>query len=129
MSHSFFIYQTRDELLRIHVPNIVYFEGDGNYTTLMSVNKIKSTLAINLTQTEHHLAESLKKNASQFMRVGKRFIINIDYIYSINTLRRFVILSDGRTFAFRMEVSKEAVKKIRDTVLMLYGQKLADKNR
>lgn len=95
----------------------------------MSINKIKSTLAMNLTQTEHHLARSLKKNASLFMRVGKRFIINTEYIYSINTLRRFVILSDGRTFAFRMEVSKEAVRKIRDIVLMLYSHELHDNNR
>ncbi len=104
---------SRDELLRIDIANIVYFEADGNYTNIISVNHLKGIVCTNLAQMQKYLNEKLKEAASVFARVGKKYIINLRYIYSINTLRQQIILSDGATFSFHLTVGKDALKELK----------------
>ncbi len=104
---------SRDELLRIDIANIVYFEADGNYTNIISVNHLKGIVCTNLAQMQKYLNEKLKDAASVFARVGKKYIINLRYIYSINTLRQQIILSDGATFSFHLTVGKDALKELK----------------
>ena len=49
---------------------IVYFEGDGNYTYIVTANKQKVCITMNLSHTEDALAAQLGENAKQFMRIG-----------------------------------------------------------
>ena len=72
---------------------------------------------MNLSNTEKALATQLGNNAKQFMRVGKRFIININYIYQVDIQKQALLLSDYERFTFQIPVSKEALKKIKDFVI------------
>ena len=76
-------FNTRDELNRIEVSKIVYFEADGNYTTVVMVNKLRAAIYMNLGEMEKALTEQLGPDDRTFMRIGKRFIINMQYIYQI----------------------------------------------
>ncbi len=111
------IITSRDELLRMDISKIVYFEADGNYTTVMMSNKLKGTIGLNLSQTEALLAERLKEKAAIFARIGKHFIVNMSYVYEINALRQKIILSDFVNFAYQLTVSKEALKKFKDVMV------------
>ena len=46
----YLIIKTRDELLRIKIGQILYFEADRNYTKLLLSNGIQFTFAINILQ-------------------------------------------------------------------------------
>lgn len=105
---------SRDEFLRIDISKIAYFEADGNYTNIILANKLKGVVCMNLTQMQQVLSESLKEQASIFIRVGKKYIINHTYVYQISILRQRLILSDGENFAYQLEVSKEALKKLKE---------------
>jgi DNA-binding LytR/AlgR family response regulator len=113
MNEKIIIFNSRDELHRINVSKIVYFEGDGNYTTIVTSNKLKFSVGINLSQMEKGLAERLGKDAVNFMRIGKRFIVNINYICQINVLKQHLILTDYDKFTYRIGVSKEALRQIK----------------
>lgn len=104
---------SRDEFLRIDIANIVYFEADGNYTNIVSVNRLKGVVCTNLAQMQKYLSEKLCEEASIFARVGKKYIINLRYVYSINTLRQQVVLSDGATFSYQLSIGKEALKELK----------------
>ena len=52
------------------------------------------------------------------MRVGKKFIINMNYIYLINVAKQNLVLSDYRNFSFQVPISKEALKKVKELVLI-----------
>ncbi len=110
-------FNSRDKLIRIDIQKIVYFEGDGNYTYLVTANKQKVCLTLNLAHTEEALAKQLGDSAKQFMRVGKRFIINMNYIYQIDVLKQNLLLSDCERFLFQMPVSKEALKTVKELVM------------
>ena len=72
---------------------------------------------MNLAHTEEALAAQLGDNAKQFMRIGKRFIINMNYIYQVDILKQMLMLSDYEHFLFQLPVSKEALKAVKDLVI------------
>lgn len=108
---------SRDELLRIDISRIVYFEADGNYTNVYLCNKLKGTVCMNLARMQEALTAQLKEKATRFARVGKSYIINLNYVYSIQMLKQRLVLSDQSSFAFQISVSKEALKALRDLFL------------
>ena len=93
----------------------VYFNW--NYTYIVAANKHKLCITLNLAHTEDALAAQLGENARQFMRIGKRFIVNMNYIYQIDIQKQTLMLSDCERFLFQMPVSKEALKAVKDLVI------------
>ena len=114
---SYLFFTSRDELQRIEVSKIVYFESDGNYTDIVMVNKLRASILMNLGEMEKTLALQLGEGARTFMRIGRRFVINLQYVYSINVLKQQLILSDYDHFAFQISISKDALRKVKDLML------------
>ena len=114
---TYLFFNSRDELQRIEVSKIVYFEADGNYTDIVMVNKLRASILMNLGEMEKALTAQLGTEAQIFMRIGKRFIINLRYVYSINVLKQQLILSDYDHFAFQVTISKEALKNMKELML------------
>lgn len=110
-------FNSRDMLIRLDIQKIVYFEGDGNYTYIVTANKQKVCLTINLAHTEDALASQLGEKAKLFMRIGKRFIVNMSYIYQIDIQKQLLMLSDCEHFLFQIPVSKEALKAVKELVI------------
>ena len=117
MTQQRIYFNSRDRLIRIDIQKIVYFEGDGNYTYIVTANKQKVCLTINLAHTEDALASQLGDNAKQFMRIGKRFIVNMNHIYQVDIQKQALMLSDCEHFLFQLPVSKEALKEVKDLVI------------
>ena len=115
----YIFFNSRDELLRIDVSKIVYFEADGNYTDIVMVNKLRAAVCMNLGEMEKAIAAQIGDEAKTFMIIGKRFIINMRYVYSINVLKQQLVLSDYDHFAFQVNISKDALKKMKDLMLVV----------
>ena len=117
MTQQRIYFNSRDKLIRLDIQKIVYFEGDGNYTYIVTANKQKVCVTMNLSHTEEALAAQLGDNAKQFMRIGKRFIVNMNYIYQVDIQKQTLMLSDCEHFLFQMPVSKEALKTVKELVI------------
>ena len=83
------------------------------------VNKLRASVCMNLGEMEKALALQLGTESKQFMRIGKRFIINMQYVYQINVLKQHLILSDYDHFAFQVNISKEALRKMKELMLTM----------
>ena len=110
-------FNSRDELQRIEVSKIVYFEADGNYTTIVMINKLRASVGMNLGEMERVLAAQIGDESQRFMRIGKRFIVNMNYIYQVDIQKQVLMLSDCEHFLFQMPVSKEALKTVKELVI------------
>lgn len=110
---DYVLFNSRDELVRLSIADIVYFEADGNYTKVVTANKLTSVLGMNLGQMEAALAKQLGDAATWFIRLGKRFIINRNFIHKINVHSQTLILSDFNRFAFKVPISRDALKKVK----------------
>ena len=117
MTQQRIYFNSRDKLIRLDIQKIVYFEGDGNYTYIVTANKQKVCITLNLSHTEDALALQLGEQAKQFMRIGKRFIVNMNYIYQIDILKQTLMLSDCEHFLFQMRISKEALKVAKELMI------------
>lgn len=114
MKNIYLHLNSRDEFLRIDVSKIVYFEADGNYTSIVLSNRLKGVVCMNLARMQKMLTERLKEQASIFIRVGKKYIINSIHVCQINILRQSLLLSDGENFAFQLNISRDALKKLKE---------------
>lgn len=114
---EYVLFNSRDELVRLSIADIAYFEAYGNYTKVITANKLTSVLGMNLGQMEVALAKQLGKSATIFIRIGKRFIINRNFIYKINVHTQSLILSDFNRFAFKLPVSKDALRSMKQLLI------------
>lgn len=113
MNSIYIYFNSRDEFLRIDTNSIVYFQADGNYTRVVTINKIQYVIQGNLLQTQKVLEVAMKERSSCFVRIGKSYIINLNFLSHICVLKQRLILSDNRTFAFQIETSRDALKKLK----------------
>lgn len=110
-------FNSRDELIRIDLSLVVYFEADGNYTKFVSANGLTDMVCMNLGKMEELLALRFKDTPGTFARIGKRFIINLKYVYKINTLQQELVMSDQTSFSYKLELSKIALKALKDIII------------
>lgn len=105
---------SRDEFLRIDISRIAYFEADGNYTNIMMANGLKGVVCMNLARMKEVLEASLKEKAAIFARIGKKYIINLGFVFKIDVARQNLVLSDGISFSYSLSLSKDALKGLKD---------------
>lgn len=105
---------SRDEFLRIDISSIAYFEADGNYTNIILANGLKGIVCMNLAKMKEVLEASLKEKAAIFARIGKKYIINLGFVFNIDVARQNLVLSDGISFSYSLSLSKDALKGLKD---------------
>ena len=57
---NYIIFNSRDQLLRLEIAKIVYFEADGNYTKTVMTNKLSGTLPLSLGNVEKVLSTQMQ---------------------------------------------------------------------
>ncbi|MBD5280080.1 MAG: LytTR family transcriptional regulator [Bacteroides sp.] len=107
-------FNTRDELIKVKLDKVAYFEADSNYCHVVFIHGEKATLLTSLVNMEQLLSERLKGENPMFVRIGKRYIVNIQYIFQINIPRQRLMLTDFETAGvIELAVSKEALKNLK----------------
>lgn len=107
----YLIIKTRDELLRIKIGQILYFEADRNYTKLLLSNGIQFTFAINIGKIEEILEKQVAGCNKILMRVGKSHIINKNHILQINLPKQRLLL-----LTKELVISKDPLKVLKDNL-------------
>lgn len=115
------LFNTRDELTRLRLEKVCYFESDGNYTNVYFINGVKTSLLTSLVHLEELISDIFTGSRNVFIRIGKKYIVNSLYIFQINVLRQRLILTDLNSPAvYTLPVSKEALKNLK--VLYMPGR-------
>ena len=96
-------FNSRDKLIRLDFAKIVYIE--------------EVCICMNLTHMEQHLATQLNEQSKRLMRIGKRFIVNMNYIFQVDIQKQVLMLSDFEHFVYQLPISKEALKSVKELVL------------
>jgi DNA-binding LytR/AlgR family response regulator len=111
----YLIIKTRDELLRIKIGQILYFEADRNYTKLLLSNGIQFTFAINIGKIEEILEKQVTGSSNILMRVGKSHIINKNHILQINLPKQRLLLLTAEGKPKELIISKDPLKTLKDS--------------
>ena len=112
--NRYIYFSSRDEFFRIHLSQIVYFMADKNYTVMQLKNDSKIVFTFSLQKMQEYLKEKLQEDARTFARIGKSYIINLNYVHQIDIAKqRLKLLPQDCTREFCLSVSKEALKNLR----------------
>lgn len=106
-----------NDLVRVSPDRIVYISSDGNYSTMVLVNKDEHLFSFNLGTFERVIEQQLGTDAQTFIRLGKSLIINAKYIYYVNVSKQQIILSDSSfPDKFSLSASKEALRALKNVL-------------
>lgn len=111
MSHI--IISKGTEFLRIPQDRLVYISSDGNYSTVVTLDNRERLVAFQLGQIEDMIGEQLGDDGSNFLRIGRRLIVNTDYVYSIDIGKQELILSDCAGCYHELSASREVLIKLK----------------
>lgn len=101
------------EFLRIPQDKLVYISSDGNYSNVVTADNRQRLVAFQLGQIEDMIGEQLGDQGSNFLRIGRRLIINTDYLYSIDITLQQLILSDCSGCYHELTASREVLIKLK----------------
>lgn len=108
-------FNTRDELIKVRLDDVLYVTSDGNYITLNFKSSRTVTLLAslqNFIQITEHMHDL------RFARIGKSHVVNVAYVSQINTLRRTIVLVDDNVNErVELVVSKEAIRTLKAAML------------
>ena len=122
----YLIIKTRDELLRIRIGQILYFEADRNYTKLLLSSGIQFTFAINIGKIEETLGKQVEGVGKILMRVGKSHIINKNHILQINLPKQRLLLLTEEGKAKEVVISKDPLKVLKESLEKEMGKASTD---
>jgi DNA-binding LytR/AlgR family response regulator len=113
---KYLMIKTRDELLRINIEHILYFEADRNYTKLLLSEGIQFTFAVNIGKVEEMLEAQLSNADTTLIRVGKSYILNKKHILQINLPKQKLLLLAGEGKPRELTVPKDPLRALKETL-------------
>lgn len=82
------------ELLRVPADRLVYVEADGNYSNVVTQDNKVAMVSFQLGQIEDLIGEQLGDSAVNFIRLGRGYIVNTDFVYLIDITKQRLVMSD-----------------------------------
>lgn len=111
---KYLMIKTRDELLRINIEHILYFEADRNYTKLLLAEGIQFTFAVNIGKVEDMLATQISDPNTMLIRVGKSHIVNKKHILQINLPKQKLLLLANEGKPRELIIPKEPLRALKE---------------
>lgn len=112
---KYVIFNRRNEILRIPLGKAMFYESYGNYCYAVFPNKQKVVLPVGLSQVEELISRGVVADMPTFLRIGKRFIVNMDMVVQVDLTKLQLVLSDfDHPGSFAIPMSKESLKQIRE---------------
>ncbi len=101
------------ELLRIPSHRLVYISADGNYSEVVTQDNRKRIVSYQLGQIEDMIGDQLGDEGSNFIRLGRGLIINLDFVYWVDVTKQELILSDCAGCYHELTASREVLVKLK----------------
>lgn len=101
------------ELLRIPASRLVYVSADGNYSYVVTQDSRKRMVSYQLGQIEDLIGDQLGEAGSNFVRLGRGLIVNLDFVYLIDIAKQQLILSDCQGCYHELSASREVLTKLK----------------
>ena len=100
-------------MLRIPLDKLVYISADGNYSDVYTLDGRPRMVSYQLGQLEDMIGDQLGEEGSRLIRLGRGYIINMEYVHLIDISKRRLVLSDCERFYQELEPSREVLVKLK----------------
>ena len=111
--NRFIVISKGTELLRIPAHRLVYVSADGNYSEVVTQDNRRRIVSFQLGQIEDMIGDQLGDDGSNFIRLGRGLIINLDFVYWVDIAKQALILSDCSGCYHELNASREVLLKLK----------------
>ena len=101
------------DLFLIPARRLVYISSDGNYSNAVTQDGRSLLLSYQLGQLEDMIADQLGETGFDFVRLGRKLIVNMDFVHYIDVARQQLILSDCAGCRHELNASREVLIKLK----------------
>ena len=110
------IYSNLSEFYVLNFQDIIYCGVDDHYTHIYYDTGDSVMLPLALTKLEELLLES-PETTDTLVRVGRKYIVNVDYLVHVNVQKRTIDLRGKLGKYVKLKVSRSACQKLMDDYL------------
>lgn len=104
-----------DELYRIDLSQLLYFQADDHYTNVYYGNGTRFVIPFGLARVEDLIMQM--PEASQYLlRLGRKYIVNSNRIFRVSTVKEQIFLFDDQGKNIQLHVSKPVLRNLIDTL-------------
>ena len=100
-----------DELYIIDLAQVLYMQADDHYTNIYYASGTNFLVPYGLGQVEDAIREN-SCEASFLIRLGRKYIVNLNRIFRISTIRDMLYLSDSHGNHVGLHVSKPVLRSL-----------------
>lgn len=112
--NNIIFFSTRDELTRVNLADVMYFESDFNYVNIILRSSLTLTLLSSLNNIE---AITSTLTYPHFVRVGRKYIVNLNYLTHINIQKAQLTLSDSTSLRpVTLSTSRESLRSLKQSI-------------
>lgn len=104
------ILSSYDDLYLIDLSNVVYFMADDHYTHVYYSSKTHFLVPFGLSKIEERLIEQQSVEGKNFMRLGRKYIVDLRRVFHISVSKQQLFLFDDTGTNFLLQVSKPVLR-------------------
>lgn len=104
------------ELVRVPLDCLMYVEADGNYSKIVTKDGRERLVLLQLGQIEDLIADQIDEFEGEILRLGRKYIVNLNYIHVIDITKQVLVVSDCAGCYHKLEASKDALVKLKSYV-------------
>lgn len=104
------------ELVRVPLDCLMYVEADGNYSKIVTKDGRERLVLLQLGQVEDLIADQIDEFEGEIVRLGRKFIVNLNYIHVIDIAKQVLVVSDCAGSYYKLEPSKDALVKLKSYI-------------
>lgn len=114
-------FHNRDNVFLIEAYNIAYIKADGNYVIIIYISSMKFHLNCSISQVEDMINKYNFKDL--FVKLGRSYIFNINYIQKITPAKNIIVLSDGMHNSISLMMPQKTLRKFQNQIIEKYDCK------
>ena len=100
-----------DELYIIDLDKVIYMQADDHYTHVCYSSTAHFMVPYGLGEIEQRLSD-IPHVKEQFIRLGRKYIINLRLIFRISTIKETLSLTDANNGTIEIHVSKPVLRSL-----------------
>ena len=98
-----------DEMYVINLEMVMYFQADDHYSHVFYATGATFMVSYGLSHIETFIAEQYPLQ-SNFLRLGRKYVVNTSFLFHINTVKQIVLLTDLNGASHSLHIAKPVLR-------------------
>lgn len=106
------VFHTYDGFTNVRSDQVLFFEADDHYCNIVYYSGYSFMLPFGLGMVEGMLKEGNNEENNNFLRLGRKYIVNIDYVHQVNTVTQTLTFINATASKVSIKLPKMVLREL-----------------